>query len=473
MANKILKIWEEEEEYEEEEEQEGPGEDAPAVASEAEAAPAAPAGERTGEGERVAEVAAKEGAAATAADAARLDIDLASDTEKNGLASQFAKIEGQIPNNEWGMAYHMVKDEIADNPEFKNSPGTKALMALLALAAKFSGYADMIPGHMLKNIKDSETLAEEHFSAEELAKIASANPGATAGRVSNLPQKNSEEYAKLDIEAASTKYAAYALWGVAEIESATVLAARLYHSKNQADKPYYEVVEYGKVTAHGLPYGSILIMTYDVKTAEKVVGFATGGNGGKEIVYYHPKEGKKTFNIGDKNSPLKSAFSLQLAFKPSGAEVTGARPATPENAKAAVDEAGKKIDALLAKQPQGIDDNTWRNGKNSLAEIQKIQRQISRLSGKKDIDKATADALKPTVEGYQALLKKVEDYFRAFKVTLDAELKMPGAINIQVREKESQLTVDALQKSLQQKFDRLKKYSDEAEAFLSTLNKIN
>lgn len=475
MDSKITKIWANPELYEEEEEDPGLEKEAPKPAPAAAVAQQKPENERKTAGEVVADMAMQEGRT-EAVRAAAAGAAVASDGEKGELITQLEKLEGEIPNNEWGQAYHLLKNEIAGSPEMQNSAGAKAVLALLALAAKFSGYADMIPGHLYKSIQEST----EQFSASDAGKMAAGNPGAAAGRMANLPQAKKEEYAALDIEAASTKYATYALWGVVGIDNASILAARLLHSKNHSEQPYYEPVGFQNIQASGLPYGSILIITYDIKTAEKVVAFATGRNGGKEIVYYHPKEGKKTFNIGDPDSPLKSMFALQLAFKPTGAEISGVlgggaqeTPVTLASATKALDAVKQNIEALVKESPTEFVDASYTNGRKAFMELAKVQKQIAGLD-KQTFDKATADTLMPKVAEYKTLLESVSAYFAALKTLFDAKQAAYGEARFtsEKREGKEEGKITKQKRMLEQGIAALDKYRVETEAFLTKLGEI-
>lgn len=221
------------------------------------------------------------------------------------------KIEAELPQGEWTDTYKAVKAEIDANPEMQG-PLANGILALLALAAKYSRYADIIPGRFLSRIEKDEKLKEKKFSNEELKKVVEAKKdqaredGAKA-KAAALKEANGDP---VGIERASTKYACSALWGIDNgIEDADTLAAKLLHTA------YFRKADFGALKRDGMPFGTVLIFTPKFDKAEKVIAIATG-NGG-EYRYFDPAKGSvQICNLKDEGSPLRSSFNLQAAFVP-------------------------------------------------------------------------------------------------------------------------------------------------------------
>lgn len=231
------------------------------------------------------------------------------------------KIEAELPPGEWTDAFKAVKAEIDANPEMQG-PLANGILALLALAAKYMRYADILPGRFLSRIENDEKLKGEKFKDEELKKIVEAKRNeareeAAKEKAKTLREANGDP---VGIERASTKYACLALWGIdSGIEDADALAAKLLNtSKKAADETeiaYFRKADFAALKRDGMPFGTVLIFTPELKRAEKVVAIATG-NGG-EYQYFDPaKGGVQTFNLKDEGSPLRSSFNLQAAFVP-------------------------------------------------------------------------------------------------------------------------------------------------------------
>lgn len=231
------------------------------------------------------------------------------------------KIETELPQGEWTDTYKAVKAEIDANPEMQG-PLANGILALLALAAKYMKYADIIPGRFLSRIEKDEKLRGEKLNDEELKKVLEAKrdqakEDAAKAKAAALREANGDP---VGVERASTKYACSALWGIDNgIEDADTLAAKLLNTNKKApdgtEIAYFRKADFSALKRDGMPFGTILIFTPELKKAEKVVAIATG-NGGEYQYFDSAKGGVQICNLKDEGSPLRSSFNLQAAFVP-------------------------------------------------------------------------------------------------------------------------------------------------------------
>lgn len=225
------------------------------------------------------------------------------------------KKDDELPDNKYSRALKMLKDEVTANPTLKG-PLVNAAMSILALASRYAGFADMLPGGFVARLRTDEDLKDKKFEDDELKKVLRMDKAATAAKEQTIADELAKE--KHGTEKASTMYVSQALFGISNIEDASQLAARLLNTKKQTDGKdvsYYKTVGMEDLKRDGMPFGTVLIFARSIRSPEKTVAYATGN--GDEFRFYDAEQAKVvTARLKDEKSPIKSSFALQVAFRP-------------------------------------------------------------------------------------------------------------------------------------------------------------
>lgn len=337
------------------------------AAKEAEAVKGDASADRKGASATTAEEAAKIGGAPF--DSEALDALEAKQAEDDKKADKPAEgkekpAEGaeDLPDNEWSQAYYNLKEQLKATPAMQGPLSTLAL-AFLRLAAKYSNYADLMPGSFRTKILESTEYKGKTLNPEQAKKVLDranktdgeeAEKNKVAGELKKQEDDLIKDGRRLGRERASTRFVNNTLLGGIEgIDDATSLAASLIHTQrtNSEGNPEYLYYSPEKnldtLKAGTIAKGTILIFVPDMSTGEKVVAYATGGGDGSSVNFRYYNVGKKVdgkdaeakdptgvidFKLGSPNCPVKQ-LGLLAVLEPNF-ERFAAAPETPPEAPA-------------------------------------------------------------------------------------------------------------------------------------------
>lgn len=218
-----------------------------------------------------------------------------------------------LPENEMTRLYYQQKEIMSKN-DAKNGPIASFTLAALRLAAIYYKYLDLLPGRYEEKIVNDDESKSKKLTKEQLAQVLKPEPkGKSEDEVGKaLAAKIKVETEKKHIfggERASTKFATNVLWGNDDFNDFSTLAASLLHtSKGSGDNTVslYKQIEADELDKKDVKKGTLMVFIPDIKTADKVVAYATGN---KDEFKYYDVNGQgdhiTTFRANDKESPTK------------------------------------------------------------------------------------------------------------------------------------------------------------------------
>lgn len=239
-----------------------------------------------------------------------------------------------VPDNYWGQQFRKLQERVR-NGEQSSGIGTNLMGVGMLLAAKWSKYADLIPGKFEEKLET--TFKSKTFTPEELAemeknkKLSQAEKDKKRSEALDSASKEAknDKDAKKDprMEKESTEYLCAAL-GFPSYDNVTDLAARLKNSTKTFTKkvgkeveeteiPYYKSATLAEITKTDAPEGTVLVIVPKFMEGNKVVARRKG----PEFTYefFDAAEGKLvTFQLTDKASPIQlNPMNMLVAFIPS------------------------------------------------------------------------------------------------------------------------------------------------------------
>lgn len=411
--------------------------------------------DRKGASAKTAEEAARVGGAPAAAPGVAPAATPTADKPAEGKEQPVAGAE-DLPDNEWSQAFYNLKDQLTANPAMQGPLSTLAL-AVLRLAAKYSNYADLMPGSFRRKIWDSPEYigkALSNVQAKQVLDRAKKTDGEkeemdkAAGDLKRQEDELIKAGRKLGKERASTRFVNNTLLGgITGIDDATSLAASLIHTKREVGEgkdPQYLYYSSGKnldrLKNEPVAKGTILIFVPDMSTGEKVVAYATDEKG--NFAYYNVGKkvdgkdvdkkdvtGVRNFTLSEADCPVKQ-LGLLAVLEPNF-EKFAAAPETPPTVPEKPAETSVKLTPVEAVRKFATD--TGAKNKSVASEIARYK--ISPVVW--DVNKIKANAadniafiekrtleLEPTVDGLnveQFRIKETEAKQKLDAATAEAD----------------------------------------------------
>lgn len=237
-------------------------------------------------------------------------------------ADAYETIGADLPDNQWKRSYIELYKQLKENPQL-DGPISRFMLAILATVSKYMKYTDYIPGKFLGRLNSDTSLQLEELNEREKRKFdqsrkeseekEAARKAEVEKRLQEAAEAEKANGKLLGFEAASTEYVAWSLWGIDSIDSATVLGAKLLHTKEDS-VPFYA----GELKVDGdFKEGTVVILadTSDIEKGEKITAKATGK--GRELEFFSPKTAKvETIDLGQKGSKAFGGLKPLAYFVP-------------------------------------------------------------------------------------------------------------------------------------------------------------
>lgn len=278
--------------------------------------------------------------------------------------------EDDLPDNEYSEQYRAKKAEFEAGNEGTN-PMQALYLAFLLMAAKYSHLAYVLmPGSYQNEIWESDKyknmVLEGEGDQDQKSKVLAPNPTRTAEQIAEDFANEARNQGRLGKEKASTRFVANVLWGITDIYDAATLCAKLVHTKRFAsDGKDVNLYRFGPsfdvFKANPIKKGTLIVFMPEPMKGEKVVAYATDGEGNFE--YYNVGRGKTEkdvtgiikFNIKDKDCPVKM-MGLLTIMVPNLEKFAVAKEAAPTVEKTVL-ETIEAENALVARMIEDYESN--------------------------------------------------------------------------------------------------------------------